>query len=107
MIFFRSMQYFINKKRMEILFESRKHLTTMLTDLRTNLSSENNALEFIEPFKSQGIKILYDLLTKFCDNLSEKLIEVFSKPDNAVKEFRPIFVGTWLIMLQVFIIRSK
>ena len=79
----------------------------MLTDLRTNLSSESNALEFIEPFKSQGSKILYALLTKFCDNLSKKLIEEFSNGDNAVKEFRPIFVGTWLIMLQVFIIRSK
>ena len=57
---------------------------------------------FKEPLKKHCMIIRFDLLTKFCHNIREKLIaENETKPK--VREYRPLFAYTWVIMLQNYI----
>ena len=53
---------------------------------------------FEEPLKEHCMNIRFRLLTNFCKNIREKLIaENVIKPK--VKEYRPLFAYTWIIML--------
>ena len=78
---------------------SRKNLQKMLLLLQSKLK-EN--VMFKEPLKKHCMIIRFDLLTKFCHDIREKLIaENETKPK--VREYRPLFAYTWVIMLQNYI----
>ena len=74
---------------------TRKNLRKMLKVLQENLKG---TIKFKAPFTSHCLKIRTDLLTNFCRNLRQVLLEE-NKVKAYVKEFRPMFVLTWIIML--------
>ena len=92
---------------MKELLSNKKNLTKMLENLRDNLSKKENALILDQPFRSYGVKIVYKLLSRFCKELKEQLLNQQRDDPSKVKEFKPLFVGTWLIMLQIYIMRTK
>ena len=74
---------------------SRKNLQNMLHHLQANLKKNK---KFKEPLMFHSMKIRFDLLSDLCKNIREKLISE-NKAKARVKEYRPLFAYTWVIML--------
>ena len=79
----------------------------MLISLFENLSQKESVLILQDKFKSYGLRTLYRILTQFCDKLARNLIDVQEDHPKQIREYSPLFTGTWLLMLQVYILKIK
>ena len=75
MIFLYVIEYYRDKKSFDDLLKNRKNLKSMLQSLHDNFSNQKNALIFKDPFEKEGIVIVYNLMSRFSKELSEKLVE--------------------------------
>ena len=64
------------------------------------------ALELKAPFTETGYEIQNRLLNHFTMLLREELLET-QRVKKKVKVFRPLFVNTWMLTLQLYITERK
>ena len=68
----------------------------------------NNEIEFMDPFAFYGIQTRYMIMTNFCTDLCQQLLKRQHDHKKQIKEYRPLFSTTWLIMFINYIdLRKK